>query len=79
MNKPKLEKAVFDFTQDGNCIESAGEIEELSITFESSLGIDEDEDGFFVLRTNGWSIDNAEELDELLKRVKSIVKKKPRK
>jgi hypothetical protein len=49
MNKPQLEKAVFKFTQDGNCIESAGEIEALSITFESSLGIDEDEDGFFVL------------------------------
>lgn len=79
MNKPKLEKAVFDFTQEGNCIESAGYIEELSITFESSLGIDEDEDGFFVLRTNGWSLDTAEELDELLKRVKSIVKKKPKK
>jgi hypothetical protein len=71
--KPKLEKCVFYFSQEGNCQGTTQDIEELQITFESSLGVDNDECGYFVLKTKGWSIDKVNELDELFNRIKKII------
>ena len=73
MEKPRLEKATFNFTQEGNCIGSTKDIETLTIDFESSLGLDLDEDGYFVLKTDGWSVDNVEDLQEMFNRIKRIL------
>ena len=74
-NKPKLEKVVFTFTQEGNCIDSiSGELEELEVRCDSSLGIDYDHECFFVLKTEQWSIDSKDEFEEMLNRVGDAIK-----
>ena len=73
MEKPRLEKATFTFTQQGNCIGSTQDTEVLTIDFESSLGLDFDEDGYFVLKTDGWSVDDVEDLQEMFDRIKGIL------
>jgi hypothetical protein len=67
-DKPKLEKCSFTFEQNGN-----DEIEILTIECESSLGIDNDEGCFYVLKTEGWSIDNVNELQELFDRINKVI------
>ena len=71
-DKPQLESASFKFTQEGNCNGSAGDHESLIIDFESSLHLDTDVDGYFVLRTEGWSVDSVEELEELFNRIRKF-------
>ena len=74
-NKPKLEKVVFTFTQEGNCIDSKrDEWEELEVRCESSLGIDYDNGCFFVLKTEQWAIDSLKDLEETMDRVNSAIK-----
>jgi hypothetical protein len=72
-NKPKLESATFVFSQESNCVDG-GEIEELEIRCESSLGIDFDEGYFFVLKTEQWSMDDTKELQELINRIDKTLK-----
>ena len=72
-DKPQLESASYKFTQLGNCNGSAGDYESLTIDFESSLGLDLDEGGYFVLKTEGWSIDGVQDLEELFNRIRTIV------
>jgi hypothetical protein len=70
---PKLSRATFEFYQEPNCLKSRDETETLIIECESSLGIDNDEGCFFVLKTESWSLENVEELQSLFTRcVKSI-------
>lgn len=76
MIKPKLFSASFTFTQEGNTNLSASELEQLTIDYESRLGIDEDRGGYWVLRTEGWSIDSTQELQDLLTRIQKINPKK---
>ena len=78
-NKPLLQNTSFTFTQEGNCNGSAGEYEELIVDFESSIGIDNDKGGYFVLRTQGWSVDGVEELEELFDRIRAIAVKSKKK
>ena len=66
--KPELNKASFHFTQEGNTEGTTSSIEEITIDYE----VIADEGGFFVLRTEGWSVDSVEELSELLDRIKKI-------
>jgi hypothetical protein len=74
-NKPKLEKVVFTFTQEGNCIDSRkDELEELEVRCESSLGIDYDHGCFFVLKTEQWAIDSIKDLEETMSRIDSAIK-----
>ncbi len=73
MEKPRLEKATFTLSQEGNCVGSTKDIETLTIDFESSLGLDVDEDGYFVLKTDGWSVDSVEDLQEMFDRIKRIL------
>lgn len=75
-HKTQLEKASFSFSQEGNCVGSTGDYENLTVDFESSLGVDHDGDGFFVLRTEGWSIDGVGELEELFNRIKAVLEPK---
>ena len=72
--KPKLEKCSFTFGQEGNTNGTTDEFETITIECESSLGIDNDEGCYYVLRTEGWSIDNVNELQELFDRINKVIK-----
>lgn len=74
MNKPKLEKCSFEFSQESNCNGSSNDLEILEISCESSLGIDNDGGCFYVLKTEGWSIDSLSELQELFDRISKVIK-----
>lgn len=71
-----LEEARFKFSQDSNCIDGGDEYESLEIEAHSSLGIDRDNDCFFVLKTEKWSVDSAEDLEKLFDRIRKVVIKK---
>ena len=73
--EPILERATFEFSQEGNCISNADDIEFLTIECESSLGIDNDKSCFFVLKTECWSIDNEQDLKKLFDRLQKVIKK----
>jgi len=73
MIKPQLEKCSFQFSQESNCNGSSGDIELLDITCESSLGIDNDGECFYILKTEGWSIDSITDLQELIDRVSKVI------
>jgi hypothetical protein len=70
-----LERATFEFSQDGNCITSSDQYESLIIECESSLGIDRDEGCFYVLKTEKWSIDDEQDLKKLFDRIQKVIKK----
>lgn len=74
MEEPaKLSKAVFEFVQEAHC-NTSEEYEELQISFESSLGLDNDGEGFFVLKTESWSLNDETELKVLFDRILKIMK-----
>ena len=75
-NKPLLERCSFEFSQDGNCLVGRDASETLIIDVESSLGIDRnDGEVFYVLRTEGWSVDGIKDLEDIIKRVNSCFTK----
>ena len=75
MNEPvKLERAMFEFSQEGNCVD--GGIETLEIRCDSSLGIDNDGGCFYILKTDQWAIDSAEDLQKLFDRIQKSIKNK---
>jgi len=69
MEKAIMEQASFEFSQEGNCLNSADEVEFLKIDCLGSLGIDREEKCFYVLKTEGWSIDSVEDLQLLFDRI----------
>lgn len=71
-----LESASFRFSQDANCISDQDDYEFLEIETHSSIGMDRDGDCFFVLKTEKWSVDSAEDLEKLFDRIRQIVIKK---
>lgn len=75
MSKPQLFECSFTFTQGTNCNGSTQSVEQLTITCESSLGIDDDGECYYVLRTDtGWSVDSASELQDLFDRIDKVIK-----
>lgn len=72
-DKPVLMSSSFIFCQEGNCVD--GGHEELEIRCEASLGIDNDGECFYILKTEQWAIDNIDDLKELLDRVGKVIKK----
>lgn len=68
-----LEEASFRFSQDANCLSDRDEYEFLEIEARSSLGIDRDNDCFFILKTDKWSIDSIEDLEKLFNRIKKVI------
>lgn len=75
MEQPKLEKATFEFSQEGNCNSESGFVEILTIECDSSLGIDRDEGCFYVLKSEtGWSIDGVGDLQKLFDRIQKTIK-----
>jgi len=72
-NKPLLENATFNFSQEGNCVDGGDEF--LEIRCESSLGIDRDEGCFFILKTEQWAVESVEDLQVLFDRIKKVISK----
>jgi hypothetical protein len=70
-----LERATFEFSQDGNCVSNSDQYESLTIECESSIGIDRDEECFYVLKTEKWSIDDEQDLKKLFDRIQKVIKK----
>lgn len=68
-----LEEASFKFSQDANSISTRDEYEFLEIEVQSPLGIDRDGGCFFVLKTDRWSIEGAEDLEKLFNRIKKVI------
>ena len=69
MDKPLLDEAVFKFTQEANFLDEHGIIEELTIECKADIGIDGAGSCFYVLKTEGWSIDNLNDLQVLFDRI----------
>lgn len=78
MIKPKIDSATFEFIQEADG-HSSNQIQNIRIECKSDFGIEEDEHCFFVIKTEEWSVDNADELAELLNRVTDMLFKKPNK
>lgn len=70
-DKPILESASFEFSQDGNCLDGIDEF--LTIECKSDLGIDRNENCFYVLKTKKWSIDSTKDLKELFCRIDKVI------
>jgi hypothetical protein len=75
-----LKTVTFTFTQETNCVDGpSNDIETLTVEAKSSLGIDNDGGAFYVLRTEQWAVDGADEISEIIKRcekaIEVIVKK----
>jgi hypothetical protein len=71
--QPQLQRMTFEFAQESKCISNI--IETLTIECESSLGIDADGGCFYVLKTEGWSIESVDELQKLIDRIKKVIEK----
>lgn len=69
-----LERASFEFSQDGNCTSGADSSEFLTIDCEADIGIDRIGDCFYVLKTEGWSINSTSDLDKLFNRINGAIK-----
>lgn len=71
----KLEKATFIFSQDANCNADHPDMsEQIQVDFESDLGLDYS-DGFFVLKTEGFSFEDEKEVADLFERCRKILNK----
>ena len=73
-NIPKLDSITLTFTQ-GNCCVSKEkeEYETLEVQIDSSLGIDYDDGGFFILKTKQWAINDVKDMIETLQRAKDVL------
>jgi hypothetical protein len=71
----KLERATFEFTQEPNCILDKDDYETLIVEVESDLGIDRTDGGFYVLKTEKWSINDEQDLKKLFDRINKIIQK----
>jgi hypothetical protein len=71
METPKLVSASFSFIQNANCL-SSNDTEEIHIECSSDLMIERGE-CFFVLKTESWSIDSNDEMNDLLSKIKSAL------
>jgi len=67
--KPELNKASVSFSQKGNTDGTTSEYESITIDYEV---VDEEVGGYFVIRTEGWSVDSVKELGELFNRIRKI-------
>ena len=65
--KPEISKVSVEFIQDGNTLGTTEEVESLTVNLEFQL--DESDGSFIVLKTDGWSIDDLDDLGTLINRV----------
>jgi hypothetical protein len=74
-SRAELDTVTFTFTQGTNCVDGpSNDIETLTVEAKSSLGIDEDGGAFYVLRTQQWAVDEADEINEIIKRCERAIK-----
>ena len=74
MSESVMCKITYEFYQEGNNDGTTAETEELIVEVESIGDIEED-GGYFVLKTpTGWSINDSDELVDIIKRVKRGVR-----
>jgi hypothetical protein len=69
--KPELYSIQATFTQEGSCID--GGHEEIIIQLRGDLGLDCMGDGFFTIKTESWSVDSIQDLEELFNRLKKTI------
>lgn len=67
MNKPELSTLTARFTQEGNTLGTTSEYENITIDAEFQLG--ENDGPFFVIKTDGWSIDSVNDIQQLIDRM----------
>jgi len=72
--KPLLEKMSFEFSQEANCLSETNMAEFLQIQCLSDIGIDRNEGCFYILKTDGWSINSVEDLQQLFDRISVVIK-----
>lgn len=73
--KVGLDKVIFEFTQEENCISSEmGGVESLTIECVSDLGVSATDGGFFVLKTEQWAINDVSELKSLFDKIEKAIK-----
>ena len=65
-----LGEVKYSFYQAGNTNGSTEDTEEIEVTLESVASCLTEASGFLTIRTKGWSVNNVEELLDLLKIVK---------
>jgi hypothetical protein len=71
-NKPELQTVSVTFSQPGNTAGTTAEYETIQINLEFQLG--EEEGPFIVLKSKtGWSIDEPDDLINLINRAKKIL------
>jgi hypothetical protein len=70
--EPYLNRVTYEFSQEGNTNGTTNNEEELIITVESSCASIDKEGGFFIIRTNGWSINSDDELTDLFNKIKNL-------
>lgn len=68
-----LYKISYHFSQEGNTLGTTSLDEEMIVDVETQLGSIEEEGGFLVIRTEGWSVNDVEELKDMLKLVEDGV------
>lgn len=74
MDEPVMCKVTYEFYQEGNTDGTTAETEELIVEVES-IGDIEQDGGYFVLKTStGWSVNDSDELVDIIKRVKRGVR-----
>jgi len=67
----ELISARFVYEQEGNTDGTTGECEQLIVEVE---GIVLGEGGYYVIRTEGWSLDDSSEIAGIIERVRRAVK-----
>jgi len=72
-DKPTINKVSVSFAQEGNTLGTTEEYEQIDINLEFQL--DEDDGAFVVIKTDGWSMNEPEDLIPLVNRVKQILNK----
>jgi hypothetical protein len=70
-DKPELYSIQATFTQEGSCID--GGFEEIVIQLRGDLGLDYMKSGFFTIKTESWSVDSVQELEDLFNRIKKTI------
>ncbi len=73
VGKLLLHRASFEFSQDGNTDGTTGDCESLTIDVEACW-MDDHEPGYFVLRTDGWSLDSEYELMAITQKIAKAIK-----
>ena len=76
MSEIKLDKVTFEFTQEEHCMSYAmGGVESLTIECMSDMGISDTDGGFFVLKTEQWAINDANDLKQLFDKIEQAINK----